>query len=530
MGKKAKRALREASAQALPPTVAAETPGFAPRSGGGGPGLEAGAASRRLSTFQPAAAHINTLISSAGDTVLKRARWLARNNAYAINAADWWANRVIGASGISPSWTGVTAAQKRALRLTWDDWTDEADAEGLTDLYGLQRRAAREMFIAGEVFFRVRYRLPSDGLTVPMQLQMLPSEMLDPNDNRALPGGNVVRQGIEFDGIGRRVAYHFFRQHPSDSTEQGATAGQKTRVPASEVMHLMDPAEAGQLRGLSRFANVIVKLFVLDQYDDAELERKKTAALNVGFYEPGDDMDEGIYETPSEVPDGSGSLAAAPDDQITVPMEPGTMTMLPAGGKVHFNNPADVGGNYDAFQYRNLLAVAAGLGVPYFALTGDTAKGNWSSQRTALVDAKARVEAFQWAVVVFGLCRRVAQVWLEQAMLVGAVRGVTAGGYLRDRAKFRRIRWMTPAWQWVDPLKEMQANVLAIDKLLMAPSDVMEASGFDAEETDQRTAADQTRRRKLGIVPLGHNGGPPMEPDPDEPEPGQGQQQKQDED
>ena len=49
----------------------------------------------------------------------------------------------------------------------------------------LQRRAAREVFIAGEVFFRFRPRWPQDGLTVPLQLQMLPSEMLPLNRNEA---------------------------------------------------------------------------------------------------------------------------------------------------------------------------------------------------------------------------------------------------------------------------------------------------------------------------------------------------------
>ena len=32
-------------------------------------------------------------------------------------------------------------------------------------------------------------------------------------------GGNPVRQGIEFDAIGRRVAYHFLRRHPGDVTD-----------------------------------------------------------------------------------------------------------------------------------------------------------------------------------------------------------------------------------------------------------------------------------------------------------------------
>jgi len=79
-------------------------------------------------------------------------------------------------------------------------------------------------------------------------------------------------------GLGRRVAYHFLRRHPGDSTDPGL-AGDIVRVPASEVIHVIDPVEGGQLRGVSKLAPAIVKLFLLDQYDDAELDRKKVAAM-----------------------------------------------------------------------------------------------------------------------------------------------------------------------------------------------------------------------------------------------------------
>src|SRR5699024_9063448 len=95
-------------------------------------------------------------------------------------------------------------------------------------------------------------------------------------------GANPVRQGIEFDRIGRRVAYHFLRRHPGDVTDPGA-AYETVRVPASEIIHVVDPVDAGQLRGVSRFAPGIVKLFLLDQYDDAELDRKKVAAMHALF-------------------------------------------------------------------------------------------------------------------------------------------------------------------------------------------------------------------------------------------------------
>jgi hypothetical protein len=85
--------------------------------------------------------------------------------------------------------------------------------------------------------------------------------MLPTTRSERLANGNLLRQGIEFDRIGRRVAYHFLRRHPGDLTEADIPAGETVRVPASEVLHLVDPVDAGQLRGVSRFAPAIVKLW-----------------------------------------------------------------------------------------------------------------------------------------------------------------------------------------------------------------------------------------------------------------------------
>lgn len=194
-------------------------------------------ASRRLKGFQPTRAHLNTLIAAAGPDITARARWLVRNNGYAANAIESWAGNVVGA-GIEPSALIAEPGLKAAVQKLWLDWTDEADAEGFTDFYGLQRRAAREVFIAGEVFFRFRPRRSEDGLSVPLQLQMLPSEMLPLNRNETVPGGNLIRQGIEFDAIGGRVAYHFLRRHPGDITDPGLAA-KSSAFPRSRLCTLL---------------------------------------------------------------------------------------------------------------------------------------------------------------------------------------------------------------------------------------------------------------------------------------------------
>ena len=59
---------------------------------------------------------------------------------------------------------------------------------------------------------------------------------------------------------------------------------------------------------------------------------------------------------------------------------------LPALSSQPRRMPADVGGGFEAFQYRTLLAVSASLGLPYHLVTGDVRQANYSSLRAELVD------------------------------------------------------------------------------------------------------------------------------------------------
>ena len=68
------------------------------------------------------------------------------------------------AAAIKPSSLVEDGALKDQIQRLWLAWTDEADADGLTDFYGLQTMAARAMFEAGECFFRFRPRRLEDGL------------------------------------------------------------------------------------------------------------------------------------------------------------------------------------------------------------------------------------------------------------------------------------------------------------------------------------------------------------------------------
>jgi lambda family phage portal protein len=439
-------------------------------------GFDATSGQRRLKGFITTRAHVNALIAASGPEMNARARWLVRNNGYAANAIESWAANTVG-DGISPNSSIADATRKDAVQKLWLAWTDDADAEGLTDFYGLQRRAAREVFMTGEVFLRFRPRRSEDGLSVPLQIQMLPSEMLPLSHNGTDTNGNIIRQGIEFDRIGRRAAYHFLRRHPGDSTDPGLS-GETVRLPASEVLQIIDPVEAGQLRGVSRFAPAIVKLFLLDQYDDAELDRKKVAAMYAMF-------------VTSPAPDNP---LAPPEEEYEV--APGQVVRLDPGEDVTVSAPADSGATYEPFQYRTLLQISAALGIPYGYLTNDGAKGNFSNSRLSLIEFRRRVSAWQHSVMVFQLCRPVWARFMDVAVLAGALR---LPGYDRRRSEYLACSWLPTKWDWVDPLKDANAEIAQIEAGLKSRTQAIAERGYDAEQVDAEIARDREREKRLGL-------------------------------
>ncbi len=461
--------------------------------------LESGALGRRLRNWMPSRSNLNTLMMTSGRTTLARSRYLIRNNPYAIGATECFTSNLVGA-GIVPSWD-LAEAVKAPLQQSFTNWGDNADHENVTDFYGLQRRVARELFAAGECFVRRRPQALSDlaiygderagdpATAIPLKLQLLPAEQLPIERNLALQNGHRVRQGIEFDEDGRRVAYHFWKAHPGDVT-QSENLGQIVIIQASEVLHIHDPLEPGQIRGFPRLTPAIVALWTLDAYDDAEMERKKTAALfSIFVRRPDEDGTFFNIEAEKKAQQGDGIA--------DITMEPGSATVLMPGEDISIAAPADVGQQYEAFQYRTLTRVCAGLGLPYGDVTGDRVKANYGNQRAALLDTRRRLEPVQFGVLVHQFCRPVIGWFLDAAVLAGAI---DLASYTKAPGDYRRITWMPPKWDWVDPLKDVQAEIQAINAGLKPRSAVVEAMGYDPVENDRRIKADKDRQDELDLV------------------------------
>ena len=62
------------------------------------------------------------------------------------------------------------------------------------------------------------------------------------------------------------------------------------------------------------------------------------------------------------------------------------------------------------------------------------------------------------------------------------------------------MNWIPPRWDWVDPLKDIQAQVLAMEAGIISRRKVVQATGYDVEEIDRENAADAKRAGDMGLT------------------------------
>ena len=447
---------------------------------------------RRSASWDAPDVGINSINTPALRNLRARSRAAVRNDPYAFNVIDKRVSNLIG-TGITPRPKIEDDTLRKVQQELWEDWVDESDADGLTDFYGQQALIARTVEIAGECFVRIRPRSLDENLAVPLQLQVLAPEFVPHDKFETAKNGNSIRAGIEFNPAHQRVAYWMYRVHPSDASSLNAGYNQLVRIPAAQVLHIFEPVEPGQLRGVPRLAPVLKRLRSLDNYDDAVLFRQEVANLFAGF----------ISRPPPEASQQprdpvTGQLLTEDRDGFTpmVALEPGTMQELGPGEEVEFSKPPDAGNNYPDFMRQQLMAAAAGTGTPYEILTGDMREVNDRALRVVLNEFRRRLEQLQFGVYVHQLCRPVRAAWMDMAVLAGRLK---LDDYAQRRREYLRTRWVPQGWAYIQPVQDIQARMMEVNAGFNSRSEMVLRSGYDAETVDAENAADQARARDLGL-------------------------------
>ena len=417
---------------------------------------------------------INDEILSQATPLRARGLYFARNSPWLTNGVNALVAALIG-TGLKPQSTHPDPAVRAALHRAWRRWCDVADADGRTDCSGLLALACRGMIEHGEAFAQLI--VTERGL----RIRLIDPAAVPIDDLRTLGSGHVVA-GIEFDAAGNRAAYHVAGR-PNDPLNTSALILDPIRIDAADMCHLFAAVAPGQVRGLSWFAPILARLHELDGYEDAALLRQRISACFAGF-----------------IVDPQGDTAGFAGDRtgttLESGLEPGVIRTLAPGQDIRFADPALVGDAVDFIKLQ-LRAVAAGLGVPEYLLTGDLSQANYSSLRASLVEFRQRIEQLQYSVIVPQLCGPIWRRFVTTAVLLGEI---DAPNFVFTPDEYLGCEWIAPAQPWVDPQKDAAADAIAVAAGFKSRRQVVAGLGWDIEQLDAEIAADREREQAAGLV------------------------------
>lgn len=426
-------------------------------------GYDGASKSRLNGSWRSANTSADTEIGQAGPLLRDRMRDLVRNNPHAANAINALVTHIVG-EGIMPRAKTGDPERDKKLNDLFDKWSKKADADGQLDFYGLQSLAVRGMMESGDGIIRRRRRRAEDKLPVPLQLQVLETDLIDSAKEGPLQGGHLAIQGIEFNAIGQRSAYWLFQSHPGNNFLDPRSSLVSKPVPAGDIAHVYEKQRT-QVRGTPWGAPTITALRDLGTYEEAELVRKKIESCMVGvLVKKTDDDGIGIPTNPDD-PGRKPGVYDSAGFQVER-FEPGMFAFAEGADDIKFNAPASSGTTYESYKRSMLHTVAAGFRIPHALLTGDLTQVNYSSSKVGLEQFRRLVSAVQWQIVIPMLCEPVWAWFCEAAYLAGEI----------DTPEIA-VEWNPPKFISADPVKDATATIMEVRAGLRSMPEAISATG-----------------------------------------------------
>jgi lambda family phage portal protein len=428
---------------------------------------------------------------SSLNTLRNRSRALVRDNPHAKRARTVVISNVIGQgiglqANIKNNRGRAVAEYNDPIEAAWTEWccAENCHIGGSLHFSDMERLLMGEVFEAGDVLVRIHRN--GTG-AVPLSLEVIEAERLADEWEAPSHNGNLVRQGIEVDSYHRPIAYWMHEFHPGDPRRAMVT-DRLIRVPAADIIHLRVLDRWPQVRGVPWMHAAMTRLNQLGEFQEAAVVAARIGAEKVMVLE--ESAEGGLAESMA----ASGG-AAENDGTLVWNSGKGQVDILPAGTKVAEWNPQYPNENFDPFVRSALRDVSSAFGMSYESLTRDYSQSNMSSTRLSQGEDRDEWTTLQqWFIRNFR--RRLHQIWIEAAVLSGAIPAIPVASYVADRAKFEAVSFKPRGWSFFDPAKEVNSYKDAVRSGFTTVSKVISKTCDGADLEDVLAE----RRRELDLM------------------------------
>lgn len=398
--------------------------------------------------------------------IRSRARDRHKNDEYFTNFVRLFKNNVVGRGFLfkaqpSVSLRDPTVDDKAKKFLEYHFWRwsmnrRECDFAGRLNLAAMLRLMAGNWARDGEAIAIIERDTPG---RYGIQLRLIRPDALDESFSRdyGAADGTVIINGVEIDRVTHfRVAYWFKSSRTDPAAIYVDGNRHLVRIPARDVIHLYSQEDAAQVRGVSLMHASLKKGRMLDEFNNSELVAAIDETNTLGTFKDkqGRSPTQAGFGAPGEGEGVTDEQKAA----YTMKSEPGTKLWLDGDIDFSWNTPQHPNREVGPFKKSMLRDIACGLGVDYPIFANDLGEANYSSIRAGTIAMRDN-----WRVSQDDF---IAQVMtpLYEAWLAAFLARPVANPYVpSDFDRLIDHEFQGRTWDWVDPLKDVNAAVIAVD-------------------------------------------------------------------
>lgn len=366
------------------------------------------------------------------------------------------------------------------------------DITGKNSFKEIQRILERTRARDGEVLIRKIRQKATKENPFGFSIQVLDPQRLDINYNGKLDNGNVIKMGVELNSYAKPIAYHL-KTNESQAISNGTYGSAKReRVPARDIIHAFKALSPEQTRGIPEGHAVFSLMANLEEFQRAALMASKIGASSSIYLERTDDSGNTTLEAMADAVEEIDDL-----EHFIMEVSPGDIRVLPKGTTMKTFDAKYPESNFVSYVQFMLKQIASGLNVSYFVLANSLESVNYTSSRTGLISERDHYKREQ-AWVIENILEPIYEDWLETSMLNGAIK--LFSGSIIPATKLDKFisnyRFHGRRWDWVDPLKDANANILMINNGLASLTQVLAEQGMEYEDI----LADKKREKELRAI------------------------------
>lgn len=415
-----------------------------------------------------------------------RCREQARNNDYAKRYLQLMTTNVVGQNGIRIQSKArnedgsLDFIGNQVIENAWRQWCKKGNCtiDGKLSFVDAQKLFIESLARDGEVIVR---HITTNNPLDPYKIQFLDADYLDEEKNQQMKNGDEIIMGVKLDKNGKPISYMLFKDHPHNQYF-GNYNREHIEVKADEIIHAFVSERPEQTRGVPFMTTALSRLKMLDGYEEAELVAARVGASKMGFFTS---------------PSGDQYTGDDTEDDYTPVMnaEAGTFEQLPDGMDFKSFDPQHPASGFDGFHKSVLRGIASGLGVSYVSLANNLEGVNYSSIRQGTLEERDNFRIMQ-RFMIEHFIQPVFDKWLLQTMSF-------KDDFLLPPDKYNKfannIVYIPRSWGWIDPVKEVKANVDGLNAGVVTMQDVQANYGRDVEELFEQHQREEELAKQYDI-------------------------------